>query len=206
MAKSKKKNSDEYQLQMILKGTSYAMWEANRDKDNYKKFKKRKVAEFNDNTMQSMNILNILDKLGYPMDELGTYLYKDVINETVYNIEKIASDDMDEYKELLNTLNDAYSPLYHYIAREWKEMGVTSFHLFIERAIDKIDDEKVDKELSMKIYGSRPLEQTYGSNAFQLASFYLKKYSFDDTKKYQKPAVKVLSNVPTDVKLKSIFD
>ena len=84
-------------------------------------------------------------------------------------------------------------------------MGVKTFHLYIEKAIENIDDTKVDVNLSKKIYGENPEELNYGLNAFQIAAYYADKYSFDNTQDYKKVLVKRLANMPNDIVLKYIF-
>lgn len=206
MVQAAEKFTDEERLRLVLHGTSFAMYEANEDKENYIKFKNGKADNFSDSTIRDMNLLEILERLGYSMDELGTYLYKDLIAETYEKIKDVSSrNDMDKCRAIMSSLTDAFSGFYRYIAREWKEMGVKSFHLYIQKAISKVSDEAVDMELSKKIFGDNPEEKNYGLQAFQIAAYAAKKYSFDDVEEYKKPLVKKLSNIPDDLKLKDNF-
>ena len=198
-----KSYSDEEITKMILHGSIEAYYEANIDKENYAKFKLGETDGFSNSVIRDMNLLNLLERLGYPMDELGTYLYKDMIAE-IYALLPSESNrkDINRCRALMSELTDAYSQFYHNIARDWKEMGIKSFHLHIQRAIDRINDEIVDKELSKRMFGDNPSDLDYGLQAFQIAAYAQNKYSYDNTQQYKKPLVRKLSNAPDNVVLK----
>lgn len=182
-------------LNMLIDGTSYAMFEAHLDKEAYEKSKKGELEEISEIQERDIKILRILEGLGYPMDELGTYLYKDVIAEAYEKVKDVSSRrDMDKCRELMASLNDAYSDFYRWIARDDKEMGVKSFHFYIGEAISKIDDNSIDKELAIKVFGSNPEDLNYGLQAFQLACYASNRYSMEPD--FKKPKVMGLSNSP----------
>lgn len=198
--------SEAEKLQMVLHGTSYAMWVASSDKKEYEKFKAGKKRKVSNAEIRDIKILALLEGLGYPMEELGTYLYKDVITEIYEFLKGVsAPEDMQKCKELLIELNDGFSEFYHCIAREDKEMGVKSFHLYIQRAIERIDNQKINKELSKSIYGDTVEEMSYGVQAFQIAAYTLGIYSYDDVKEYKSPKIKKISNIPDNITLKDNF-
>ena len=193
-------------LMLLMYGTSYAMYVANEDKENYKLYKQGYTRGLSEEEIKEMEVLWVLYKLGYSDDELGTYLYKDVIIKICNRLKNASNKDiLDEYKVLISELSDAFSLFYRYAAREDKEMGVKPFHLYIEKAINNINDDAVDKELSMEIYGDNPGELNYGLNALQIAACILDKYSFENTQGYKKPLVKRLPNMPDDIGLKIGF-
>lgn len=185
-------------LNMLIDGTSYAMFEAHLDKEAYEKSKKGELEEISEIQERDIKILRILEGLGYPMDELGTYLYKDVIAEAYEKVKDVSSRrDMDKCRELMASLNDAYSDFYRWIARDDKEMGVKSFHFYIGEAISKIDDNSIDKELAIKVFGSNPEYLNYGLQAFQLACYASNRYSMEPD--FKKPKVMGLSNSPKSI-------
>lgn len=186
-------------LNMLIDGTSYAMFEAHLDKEAYEKSKKGELEEISEIQERDIKILRILEGLGYPMDELGTYLYKDVIAEAYEKVKDISSRrDMDKCRELMASLNDAYSDFYRWIARDDKEMGVKSFHFYIGEAISKIDDNSINKELAIKVFGSNPEDLNYGLQAFQLACYASDRYSMEPD--FKKPKVMGLSNSPKSIR------
>lgn len=184
---------------MLIDGTSYAMFEAHLDKEAYEKSKKGELEEISEIQERDIKILRILEGLGYPMDELGTYLYKDVIAEAYEKVKDVSSRrDMDKCRELMASLNDAYSDFYRWIARDDKEMGVKSFHFYIGEAISKIDDNSINKELAIKVFGSNPEDLNYGLQAFQLACYASDRYSMEPD--FKKPKVMGLSNSPKSIR------
>lgn len=186
-------------LNMLIDGTSYAMFEAHLDKEAYEKSKKGELEEISEIQERDIKILRILEGLGYPMDELGTYLYKDVIAEAYEKVKDVSSRrDMDKCRELMASLNDAYSDFYRWIARDDKEIGVKSFHFYIGEAISKIDDNSIDKELAIKVFGSNPEDLNYGLQAFQLACYASDRYSMEPD--FKKPKVMGLSNSPKSIR------
>ena len=206
MVQNMKGYSDEQLEAMIMQGSIDAYYDAHIDKDNYAKFKKGEIDDFDNSAIRDMQLLNLLERLGYPMDELGTYLYKDMIAEIYEFLKGISTRrDMARCRALMSQLTDAFSNFYFCIAREWKDMGIKSFHLNIERAISKIDDEACDKELSKRMFGNGPEELDYGLRAMQIAGYALNKYSYENAREYKKPVAKRLSNMPTNVVLKNHF-
>lgn len=186
-------------LNMIISGTDYAMFEAQLDKKLYEKSKKGELEEISETQERDLKILRILEGLGYPMDELGTYLYKDVIAEAYEKVKDVSRrKDMDKCRDLMASLNDAYSDFYRWIARDDKEMGVKSFHFYIEEAISKIDENSIDKELAVKVFGSNPEDLNYGLQAFQLACYASDRYSMEPD--FKKPKVMGLSNSPKSIR------
>ena len=186
-------------LNMLIDGTSYAMFEAHLDKEAYEKSKKGELEEISEIQERDIKILRILEGLGYPMDELGTYLYKDVIAESYEKVKDVSSRrDMDKCRDLMASLNDAYSDFYRWIARDDKEMGVKSFHFYIGEAISKIDDDSIDKELAIKVFGSNPEDLNYGLQAFQLACYASDRYSMEPD--FKKSKVMGLSNSPKSIR------
>ena len=206
MIKDCKEFTEVEQILMIMDGTSFAMYEANLDKENYENFKKGVTKDIDKDTLKDMKILNLLERLGYPMNEIGTYFFKDVISDAYDSIQDVhGRRDMDKCRNLLSQLTDTFSDFYRYIATDWKEIGITSFHLYIQKSLEQIDNNKVDKELSKRIYGNNSEDNNYGLHAFQIAAYALDKYSFNDTKEYKQPKVRNLDNTPKNFKLTGII-
>lgn len=202
------KNNDEYseseKLLKILHGTGLAIYTANKDRAKYAKVKSGEEQELSEDESKSMSVLSILDGLGYPMNELGTYLYKEVIKETHKALEGVTGKrrDMEKCRAILAQLSDGFSQFYRNIAREDLEMGVKSFHLYIQQAISKIDSNAMDLDLVFDIFGPNPGELDYGLQAFQIAAYMM---GFRVKKEIHPPIVKKLSNVPDDISLKYKF-
>lgn len=182
----------EKEIKSVLNGTSYAVFSAKVDVEKYNEYKKGNMDELSEYELKEMEIISILERLGYSLDELGTYLYKEVIMYAHEEINSFDRRDVSKAENLLESMNDAFSSFYHIIAREDLELGIKSFHKFIGLAIDKIDNEKIDGKLAEKIFGKNPVESNYGVQAFKIASYMSSKYMI----KYSNQKVKKLPNMP----------
>lgn len=130
---------------------------------------------------EKIQVLNLLDKLGFPMDEIGTYLYRDVIMTSLKDIEYKRSND-----EILEGLNNFYSSTYQNIARDDYWIGITTLHSLIRRAIDKISDDNTDKLVISEIFSEDDLDSNYGIKAFMIASYLYNTIDKEESKKIQK--------------------
>lgn len=130
---------------------------------------------------EKVQVLNLLDKLGFPMDEIGTYLYKDVIMSALKDIEYKRSND-----DILKGLNNFYSSTYQNIARDEYWIGVTTFHSLVKRAIDKVSLDNTDKMVVSKIFSEDDLDVNYGVKAFMIASYLYNNLDKEESKKMEK--------------------
>ena len=182
---------------------SYAMYVAKEENEVYKNLKKGNFKELTLEEERDVEILSILEKLGYPMSHLGTYLYKDLIALVCDEIKDMSISELQsENKNMLADLNKGYSSLYRWVASEDKELGCKSFHSYIEGAISKIDEEKIDASLASRIYGTDE-DITYGTAALHIAEYYLNGQTYDNGRDYKAPRVKKLNGV--NVKIQDAY-
>lgn len=191
MLKYLEKISRKESIDYFIKNSSFAIWNAKNDRTKYEQYKLKELTEMGEYDKLNIDILSILDSLGFSMDELGTYLYKDLIIEIYGEIKDISynRNDAEKCRDLLKSLDDASSNFYSWIARDDKEMSVTAFHSCIEQAIAKINAKAIDIGLLAKISGINPVEMNYGVFAFQIASYYANKYKAT----CEKPVIKNLN-------------
>ena len=168
---------------------SYATFIARKEQELYNNLKEGMSFVPSKNESRDIEILSILEKLGYPMDDLGTYLYKDVIVEVCNIINEGEITSNNKRRKLIARLNDGYDEIYKQIASEDKEIGCKTFHSYIEGAIKDIDETRTDTSLAEKIYCDKDI--TYGTAAFRIADYYLNEYTYD----YGRPKVKKLNNM-----------
>ena len=167
----------------------YAVYSAKEEKNLYDSLKKGMPYVLTELQKNEVEILSILEKLGFPMSQLGTYLYKDVIVEACNIINEGEITSNNKRRKLIARLNDGYDEIYKQIASEDKEIGCKTFHSYIEGAIKDIDETRTDTSLAEKIYGDKDI--TYGTAAFRIADYYLNEYSYD----YGRTKVKKLNNM-----------
>lgn len=147
---------------------------------------KRQLSGNNDLTgeeKRKVAALSLLEQLGYPMGNIGTYLYVTVIAEIMYKFENSNKDNFVENgKQILKEINNPFSSFYVLLARENLDMGVKSFHEAINDAIENVDLTRVSGGLSYDIYNGLPDEVSVSENAFILASYLLNRTAKKEAK------------------------
>lgn len=184
---------NEQNILLVNKGISYAMQVAYKDSKLYEKYKKGESTQEIDGCMLDMDILVLLEKLGFPMNQLGTYLYKDVIKEVVGLLEK-----KEDEITLTSYLNNAYSSIYLWVAKDDKEMGLKTFHSIIIKAIDQINSNIMDKKLVIDIFGIDNTELNYGLLAYKLSEYVNNINIMTNKINVNNVKVKKLSNISLD--------
>lgn len=158
------------------------------DRERYRFFKEGKLTSFDYGNDVGFNILMILEKLGFSVDEIGTYTYKDLIKEVIYMI----NDNVDE-KEIVNNLMNTYSQLYVEVARNTGTCaGAKTLHNYIDEAFSNRDMDKVDKRLQSNILGDFHIFN-YGIYAYFIANYINNSFNLyrDDTRNNAKTRVLV---------------
>lgn len=167
----KEEYSKKNELLKALYGYNFATYIANNDREKYIKYINGENLKLSNIDSMAMNILSILDKLGYPMNELGTYLYKEVIAEISHSLNSIT--DIEQYQNLVKEITNVFSPFYYNIAKEYLEMNVNIFHLYLKKALENIDYNTSDIELISKLFGPDFQNQNFGLNALKIATYAL---------------------------------
>lgn len=159
----------------------------------YQAYKNGEEVEGIELYQQDIVILETLEKLGYPMNHIGTFLYKNVILSVLERLENVETRrDVYKCKGLIAELKDGLSPFYYNLSRRELNLGVKPFHWRIEEAISKIDNEKIDKLLFYGIFCKYNDDMDYGEQAFLIAA-YVAGHMKPDILKV--PKIKKLSNI-----------
>lgn len=171
-----KQNIDSYtmeeRLQIVLAGLDGAFTEVSYDKKCYSAYKEGRLDGMSLETQEEMRILELLEQLGFPMGETGTYLYKNMIAKAVQKISDISTrKEILDCKELITEMKTPYSQFYFDIARNDLDMGVTSFHRCVQRALSKVDITNADPMLLFQIYSNFTEDMDYGEQAFVLSTY-----------------------------------
>ena len=87
-----KNQPNEVESSIFSQVGSYAIWCANYDKKVYEKSKQEVLKDINITKKMTLNILSLLEKLGYPMDELGTYFYERLILSVYESLNEIVKE------------------------------------------------------------------------------------------------------------------
>jgi len=195
------KYTESEHLLLLLQGLSYALFVVDQDKKYFEMYKEGKIKRFRKCNKQEMKILFLLEQLGYPMDEVGTYLYKNMIFKIVETLENTKTkEDLNKCKKLIFQLKDCFSQFYVDVARCELDMGVKTFHKILEHTFEKVNYSKADQNLFNKIFGRFQDGLDYGEQAFVLGSYITENLEekTEEVKISNNYKVKKLVNTPND--------
>ncbi len=91
---------------------------------------------------KELEILEFLDNLGFPINEVGTYYYKDLIIRILALLDEGIS-----VEEISQALEEPYSQLYFDVARNELDVGIKSYNGIINLAFEGIDISKANPDL-----------------------------------------------------------
>jgi len=182
---------------LILSSSDVAVYDFYSTKQDYDKFKNGMLNEISKERKVEMETLDLLENLGYPMEELGTYLYKNMIVNIIGYLNNVKNqNEIIDIREKIQQLKNGFSQFYVDVARNDLDMGIRTFHKHVENALLKVDYSNADPILLYKIYNNFNEEIDYGENAFVLASYMTKNLKVSlEGEKTELPKIKKLSNV-----------
>lgn len=149
---------------------SFPLFIAKDDKERYINYKYNNAKPSDKYEKDAMEIISILERLGFSLDEVGTYLYKELI-VSIYQEIKSDEEITESREEMLNRL---IKKLVYNILEITKDQ----YEEFVKESIDSIDGNDIDIELSDKIFKDSIYD--YGNNAFEIA------YQYKEIKKIEK--------------------
>ncbi len=103
--------------------------------EKYSVYKDGALSNMSEEEQQEMNVLEVLEQLGFPMDKTGTYLYKEIIMKTMEELEMVET--KEEERNLKTAMENSYSQFYLDIARNNLDIGLKSFHGYIQLAYEE---------------------------------------------------------------------
>lgn len=162
------------------------------EKINY--IKQKNLKNFK-NTDEQINfdILSLLEKMGFLINKLGIYYYKDVIFKIIKQLYQIDEPLLEEYYNnvLKRNLVDPYSQFYFDLARNEYDIGIKTFHICIENSFNTLDQTKEAYQLLLEMINESEEEICYGQLAFKIA-IYIK--NTNDYNKNNNPKIKQKTN------------
>lgn len=189
--------SDEERLTLIFHGADYkvsgTIYGIIEDIKDYKMYKSGKIFEDSDKKLE-MQILSLLEKIGYPMDEIGTYFYKRIIFKVIKILEAIDRGESTlNNEELIAQLQNPFSQFYVEVAKIELDIGIKTFHMYVGQANSEIDYLSATPEILYRIYSNSSEDMDYGEHAFLLSSFLLGKVK---PKRQNSPLIRRLNKLP----------
>ena len=166
---------DEYYVNGRGEMMPYWLLVIKRNRDLYKKsIEEKEKLQLTEEEAKQVRFLSILDRLGFPMDEAGTHLYKDVIIAAYDELLGCSDEEKEEKANSLKLeMHDMYSNFYHVIARDEYDIGNTTFHNYIAKSVGMRKSN--DDTLEDAIFGIDYVEEDYYTQAYRIASYIVKK-------------------------------
>ena len=139
--------TEEEKLNSVLFGNCLAVYCANTDKKNYKQYKLGDISKLTNDELVDMKVLDLLYSLGYPNNELGTYLYKEVICELYRYIN-------DNFDELMDEINKITNLVKEYMGWDYEKRDESEQAHKANSAILVVDDSNVISNFVTKIFNN----------------------------------------------------
>lgn len=165
--------------------TGFLMHAVRFDKANYEQYKVGSLENASEDTLLKMEVLSVLEKLTFPMDEAGTYFFKDMIIRTMRYLDKAdCHGHAIGEEQILRQLQKPYSQFYIDLARNERDIGLKTFHSYIETALRYVDYRKADPETLTEVYSDFSKEASYGEHAFVIAKAMVNSKKKDEVNQY----------------------
>ncbi len=159
MGEEIKRLKDNLTMMVNLYGLEFTTYGACYDRHLYLEYKDCKDEDIPLESRDIVVILRQLEAMGFPMNKVGTYLYKEMIENIMKSLENDAVIDSSE-------LNNRYSQFYVDIARNNLDIGIKTFHRLIEASLADID---FDQFKNCSLVDGATLKMDYPSCAYKIA-------------------------------------
>jgi len=180
-----KKYTDE-QLTMFAMSDLYCAYLGIKEQyEDYLEYKKNKLESISDVKKKEMETLNLLEQLGYSIEIVGTYFYKDMILKIVEYLENIETElGFKKHHKLLDEISEHYSNFYFDLARNELDVGIKTFHKVLKSNISDIDHKEANEEVFVDVFGTKEINNLgYEEKALVIASYiYLNKKTKEKNK------------------------
>lgn len=141
-------------------------------RDNYINYKFGNLSIVMADKMVEVEILSLLDRLSFPMNDVNSYLYKDLVFEVANKLKMVDKYGDSSCLELIAELSNSDSQFYGDFANSCC-MSLDELHFRINSVISKIDVSKMDEGLLASVCEEYSFDLNYGELAFILASMIL---------------------------------
>lgn len=140
----------------------FPLFIARDDRERYINYKSTNTKPIDKYECDAMEIISILERLGFSLNEVGTYLYKELI---MYIYEEIKNGE-----EITEEVDEMCNRFIKKLSLNVLEMTIDQYKEVVKESIDCIDGENADIELSTKIFKDSIYD--IDANAFEIASYY----------------------------------
>lgn len=188
------KDYDEYtsneQILIMLRDLSSGITSGCETRQEYIDYRDGILEDLSKGKQLDMDVMDLLYNIGFDLDQIGTYFYKEVVVCAANSLKRIAKnheyirnraeetkekneeypeyDYRADYTNLSDNLQNPYSELYRYLAREEHWMGCKTFHACIEEAHRNVDLSRTNALVMHKVYSMCGPEINMGEQAYIL--------------------------------------
>lgn len=118
-----------------------------------------------------LEILHLLEQLGFPMNETGTYFYKNIILEASKKLLEVTSKEDEEALE--QEMSNSFSQFYFNLSRNDHDIGVKTFHSCVIASFLNRNQKEENMYLKHTI-GLDDNAMDYRKQALTIAKYYIK--------------------------------
>ena len=147
----------------ILRGLSYEL-------KAFMNYKNSSNSSSDDKSLEFETLI-ILENLGYPINNMGIYYFRDLIVKACTLREEGTSD-----IELYSLLDDEFSQFYFDVARNENDIGIKNFNGIISYCLEKRNKSAGTNKLALKIMRGLPEDNSLGTNVFFISDYVYKKH------------------------------
>lgn len=146
--------------------------------NDYKAYKSGKSEMITYEKEVEMKIFDILLELGFSLEDIGTFYYKELILEIAKSLDKenTYGKEICDEQTLREMLMNRYSSIYIEKAKYNLNISSDAFHKSIRDAISNIDITKVNKELLVEIFAGHENVTSYQEQALYIGKYIQNKY------------------------------
>lgn len=126
--------------------------------------------ELSEREKDEMNILYLLELLGFSKNETGTFLYKEMIVEASNELKNA---EKEEKQMIKSAMTYPYSQFYFNIARNNLDMGIKTFHQFVSLSYENRTTNRVKPQIARRI-GIDVNSSDYMLQAYKIAEYYVR--------------------------------
>lgn len=158
----------------------------------YKKYKSNLLDGFSEDTLQDMEVLEFLERLGFSIEESGTILYKNMIIKAMHHLN--GTDDFGKSisrDQLLQQMKNPFSQFYVEVARSDLDIGIKTFHANVQQAVENVRLSNSDTALLFDVYSNFSKNTNYGEAALIIAE-----YMTGIKQNQEKPVIKQITMLP----------
>lgn len=138
----------------------------------YKKYKLNLLDNCSEDTIQDMEVLGFLERLGFSIEEAGTILFKNMIIKAMHHLN--GTDDFGKSisrEQLLQQMKNPFSQFYVEVARSDLDIGIKTFHANVQQSIENVYLSNSDTALLFDVYSNFSKSTNYGEVALIIAEY-----------------------------------